>query len=90
MARQELFGAMYSSGRPPRELIAERGLELVEDEALLTELIRRTLAEYPDQLKRYRAGKAGLLGFFVGKVMRASGGRADPRKVNELLRKEVE
>ena len=72
MARQELFGAMYSSGRPPRELI------------------RRTLAEHPVQLERYRAGKRGLPGFLVGKVMRASGGKADPRKVNELLRKEVE
>jgi aspartyl-tRNA(Asn)/glutamyl-tRNA(Gln) amidotransferase subunit B len=48
------------------------------------------LAEHPVQLEQYRAGKTGLLGFFVGKVMRASGGKADPRKVNELLRKEVE
>jgi aspartyl-tRNA(Asn)/glutamyl-tRNA(Gln) amidotransferase subunit B len=90
VARQELFGEMYRSGRSPRRLLAERGLEQVGDEVRLIELVRSALADYPVQLEKYRAGKTGLLGFFVGKVMRASGGKADPRKVGELLRKEVE
>jgi aspartyl-tRNA(Asn)/glutamyl-tRNA(Gln) amidotransferase subunit B len=89
MARQELFGEVLRSGRAPAELIAERGLAQVADEAALVGWIREVLARHPGQLAQYRAGKAGLWGFFVGQVMRASGGRADPRRVHELLRREI-
>ena len=89
VARQELFGELYRSGRPPRELIEERGLEQVGDEEALLALVREALDAHPRQLEQYRAGKSGLFGFFVGKVMRASGGKADPRKVNELVKKEI-
>ncbi len=89
VARQELFGELCRGARPPAELIAERGLEQVGDEAELLALIRQALDEHPQQLEQYRAGKSGLFSFFVGKVMRASGGRAAPAKVNQLLRKEI-
>jgi aspartyl-tRNA(Asn)/glutamyl-tRNA(Gln) amidotransferase subunit B len=88
-ARQDLLPAMCRSGRPPGAIAAERGLEQVGGEAELLRYIREVLDAHPEQLAQYRAGKVGLAGFFVGKVMRASGGAADPRKVTELLVREI-
>jgi len=50
--------------------------------------VRQVLEAHPGQAEQYRVGKKGLLGFFVGEVMRRSGGKADPRKVSALLEKE--
>jgi aspartyl-tRNA(Asn)/glutamyl-tRNA(Gln) amidotransferase subunit B len=86
-ARQELFGASYRTGRRPAELMRELGLEQVSDEAALEKLARAALDAHPDEVARYREGKTALLGFFVGKVMQASKGKANPRKVNVLLRR---
>jgi len=85
-ARQELFPEIYRSGRAPAELARERGLEQIGDRAALRALARQVLAGHPGQVAQYRAGKRGLLGFFVGRAMRASGGAGDPRLLRELLR----
>jgi aspartyl-tRNA(Asn)/glutamyl-tRNA(Gln) amidotransferase subunit B len=84
-ARHELFDELYDSGRPPEELIEERGLHRLGDEASLVELVRESLRAAPDLVARYRAGKSALAEYFVGRVMRASGGKADPEKVRALL-----
>jgi aspartyl-tRNA(Asn)/glutamyl-tRNA(Gln) amidotransferase subunit B len=89
VARQELFPEMYADGTAPGELVLARGLEQVGDEETLRELIRGVLGDHPGQLEQYRAGKQGLLGFFVGQVMKRSGGKADPKKVSELLEREI-
>ena len=89
VARQELFPAMYANGTAPDELVLSQGLEQVGDEDTLRELIRGVLEDHPGQLEQYRAGKRGLLGFFVGQVMKRSGGKADPKKVSELLMREI-
>jgi aspartyl-tRNA(Asn)/glutamyl-tRNA(Gln) amidotransferase subunit B len=86
-ARHELFDALYESGRPPEELVREMGLEQIVDEMVLEKLIRESLRAAPQQLERYRKGKEALFEFFVGKVMEASGGRADPAKIRALLAK---
>jgi Asp-tRNA(Asn)/Glu-tRNA(Gln) amidotransferase B subunit len=52
-------------------------------------MIREVLASHPAQLELYRAGKTGLLGFFVGQVMRRSGGKANPQRVRQLLEEEA-
>ncbi len=88
-AAKWVFDEMYRSGRPAAELIRELGLEQQSDEQALLEIVRRVLAERPAQVEQYRAGKRGLLGFFVGEVMKKSGGSANPRKVNELVREEL-
>jgi aspartyl-tRNA(Asn)/glutamyl-tRNA(Gln) amidotransferase subunit B len=85
VARHELFDALYESGRAPEELVREMRLERVCDETLLEELIRESLRAAPEQLERYRDGKVALFEFFVGKVMQASGGRADPEMIRALL-----
>jgi aspartyl-tRNA(Asn)/glutamyl-tRNA(Gln) amidotransferase subunit B len=88
-ARQELFPQMYRTGVAPDELVRSRGLEQVSDDDTLRGLIREVLAANPAQLEQFRAGKKGLAGYFVGQVMRRSGGRANPARVSELLEEEI-
>jgi aspartyl-tRNA(Asn)/glutamyl-tRNA(Gln) amidotransferase subunit B len=63
---------------------------LVADTAELEPLVERILSENPGQVEAFRGGKQGLLGFFVGQVMRETDGKADPKVVNELLRKKLD
>jgi aspartyl-tRNA(Asn)/glutamyl-tRNA(Gln) amidotransferase subunit B len=87
VARQDLFPELYRTGCSPAQLVRDRGLEQVSDEQALSRIVRQVLEANPEQVARYRAGKHGLLGYFVGLTMRASGGKANPAKINELLRK---
>jgi len=86
VARDPLFGEMVRTGRSAADLVRERGLEQISDAAVLRGVVQRVLDANPDAAHRYRAGKKALLGFFVGEVMKASGGRANPALVNDLLR----
>jgi aspartyl-tRNA(Asn)/glutamyl-tRNA(Gln) amidotransferase subunit B len=90
VARRDLLPEMFRTGRPPDELVRELGLEQVSDAAELERLVRDALSGHPHEVEQYRAGKRGLLGYFVGLVMKASRGRANPRKVDELLRRELD
>lgn len=85
-ARQELLPALLGTDRAPAELVRERGLEQLSDAGALGEIVRSVVAEHPEQLALYRGGKAGVFGWFVGQVMRASRGTANPHAVSELLR----
>ncbi len=76
---------MLESGRSPREIVEEQGLEQLSDAGALTEVVESVLAAHPDQVAAYRGGKSGLLGFFVGQVMRQTQGRANPQLVRELV-----
>jgi aspartyl-tRNA(Asn)/glutamyl-tRNA(Gln) amidotransferase subunit B len=89
VARQELFGEVYRTGRSPAELMRERGLEQVSDAGELVALVRQVVSDHPDQVALYRAGKTGVLGFLIGKVMKASGSRANPQTVRDLLVEEI-
>ncbi len=89
VARRELFPEMFRSGSSPAELVRERGLEQVSDDETLRGLIRGVLADNPRQLEQFRAGKSGLRTYFVGQVMRRSGGKANPGRVHELLQEEI-
>ena len=88
-AARELFPEFFATGKTAEALIAEKGLVQVSDEAALGAIIDEVVANNPAQLSQYRAGKEQVLGFFVGQVMKASGGKANPGKVNELLRKKL-
>jgi aspartyl-tRNA(Asn)/glutamyl-tRNA(Gln) amidotransferase subunit B len=85
-AARSLFQELYRTGRPPEDLVRERGLAQVSDEGELRGIVEEVLTSNPKQVEQYRAGKTALFGFFTGQVMRASGGKANPGKVNELLR----
>lgn len=86
---REIFPDIYRSGRTPEEIVREKGLMQVSDEAALLSIIGEVLGKNGQQVEQYKSGKEQVLGFFVGQVMRASGGKANPGKVNELLRKKL-
>ena len=85
LAAREVLGEMAASGDAPEEVVRRRGLEKVSDDEALVPLVEAVLAEWPDKVGEYRGGKSGLLGFFVGQVVRRTGGKADPVRVRALL-----
>ncbi|MCL2324853.1 MAG: Asp-tRNA(Asn)/Glu-tRNA(Gln) amidotransferase subunit GatB [Actinomycetia bacterium] len=82
---KEVFAEMVETGADPAAIIERKGLKQVSDSAELAGIIDGILAANPDKVEGYRAGKTGLMGFFVGQVMRQTGGQANPQVVNELL-----
>jgi glutaminyl-tRNA synthetase len=86
---KELFAELVAKGGDPRELVRERGLEKVSDAALLEPLVDRLLEAWPGKVEEYRQGKTGLLGFFIGQIMKETKGRADPGAVQDLLRRRL-
>jgi len=87
---KEVFEAMWNGEGDADAIIAERGLEQVTDAGEIEALVDEVIASNPEQLEQYRAGKTKLMGFFVGQVMKASGGKANPQQVNEILRSRLD
>ena len=87
---KEVFELMYHSGKAAGEIVKERGLEQVSDVRELDAMIDKILAENPGQVEKYKAGKQQLMGFFVGQVMKATGGKANPGVVNDILKKKLQ
>ena len=86
---REIFPEVYSSGKTPEQIVQEKGLIQVSDEGALDKIIGEVLAKNPAQVAQFKEGKQQVLGFLVGQVMKASGGKANPGKVNELLKKKL-
>ena len=86
---KEVFDAMFDSGRPPAEIVEERGLKQVSDSGEIEALIDTIIAGNADKVEEYKSGKDKLFGFFVGQVMKASQGKANPKVVNEILREKL-
>ncbi|TMA57244.1 MAG: Asp-tRNA(Asn)/Glu-tRNA(Gln) amidotransferase subunit GatB [Deltaproteobacteria bacterium] len=84
-----VFDAMRTSGKAPDTLIAEQGLSQVSDAGALEAQIAQVLAAHPDKVAEYRAGRERLLPFFVGQVMKATQGKANPQLLNEILKKKL-
>jgi glutaminyl-tRNA synthetase len=86
---KELFGEIVQTGADPRQIVAERGLAQIDDAAALVPIVARIVTANPEKASQYRAGKTGLLGFFVGQVMRETQNRANPKLVQELVQHEL-
>ncbi|HEY0399503.1 MAG TPA: Asp-tRNA(Asn)/Glu-tRNA(Gln) amidotransferase GatCAB subunit B, partial [Acidimicrobiia bacterium] len=84
-AGKEVLAEMVERGRTPARIIAERGLAQVSDEGAIASLVDEVVAANPDKLAAYLDGKTALFGFFVGQVIRASRGNANPQVVQKLL-----
>jgi aspartyl-tRNA(Asn)/glutamyl-tRNA(Gln) amidotransferase subunit B len=80
-----LLKKVEESGRKPAEIVAAEGLGLIGDEDALRSQIEAVLSESPSEVANFKAGKESLLGWFVGQVMRRTGGKADPKRTRELL-----
>lgn len=87
---KEVFEVMWETGQEADAIIAERGLEQVTDAGAIEAVIDEVIAANPGQLEQYRAGKTKLMGFFVGQTMKASGGKANPQQVNEILKRKLD
>ncbi|RKZ38118.1 MAG: Asp-tRNA(Asn)/Glu-tRNA(Gln) amidotransferase GatCAB subunit B [Gammaproteobacteria bacterium] len=83
---KQVFESMWAGAGDADTIIAERGLRQVTDTGAIDELVRSVIQQYPDQAAQYRSGKDKLLGFFVGQVMQASRGKANPAQVNAALK----
>ncbi len=84
-AAKEVFAELAGAGGRPLDIVRAKGLEQLDDDGELTTIVDTVLRDHPGQVTAFRGGKTALMGFFVGQVMKASGGRADPRRVRELL-----
>jgi aspartyl-tRNA(Asn)/glutamyl-tRNA(Gln) amidotransferase subunit B len=80
---------MVNTRKPAAEIIEAKGLKQVSDEGTIEKIIDEVLAKSSNQVAQFREGKQQVLGFLVGQVMKASGGKANPGKVNELLKKKL-
>jgi aspartyl-tRNA(Asn)/glutamyl-tRNA(Gln) amidotransferase subunit B len=80
---------MFRTGRTAAEIVAAKGLTQVSDASVLEKILDEVLARNPMQVEQYKGGKQQVLGFLVGQVMKESGGKANPGKVNELLKRRL-
>ena len=87
---KEIFEKLWSSDNEVDEIIQSEGLEQVTDDKEIESIIDEVINNNPEQLAQYRSGKDRLFGFFVGQVMKASEGKANPKQVNDILRKKLE
>jgi aspartyl-tRNA(Asn)/glutamyl-tRNA(Gln) amidotransferase subunit B len=90
-ASQKLFPLMLeNSDRPALELATEHDLVQDTREDVIEEIMRKAMAQYPDKVEAYRKGNKGLLGLFMGEVMKGTKGKSDPKRANEVVRKMLE
>ena len=86
---KEVFEAMWSGEGDADAVIDKKGLKQITDSDAIEKVIDDVIAGNPKQLEQYRAGQDKLFGFFVGQVMKASQGKANPAQVNDLLKKKL-
>jgi aspartyl-tRNA(Asn)/glutamyl-tRNA(Gln) amidotransferase subunit B len=86
---KEVFEESYRTGEAPLAIVERRGVRQISDEAVLGEIVERVVSASPKQVASYQAGKDAVFGFFVGQVMKETGGRANPTLTAELLRKRL-
>jgi aspartyl-tRNA(Asn)/glutamyl-tRNA(Gln) amidotransferase subunit B len=85
-----VFEKMFRSTLTAANIVAAEGLAQIDDDAQIVALIADVLAANPDPVAQYRGGKTTTFGFLVGKVMKAAGGKANPKRVNDLLKRALE
>ncbi len=86
---KEVFEAMWTEGLDADAIIDAKGLRQITDTSAIERAIDEVMAKSPGQLAEYRAGKDKLFGYFVGQVMKATGGKANPAQLNELLKRKL-
>lgn len=87
---KEVFAEMFDAGVSPAEVVKARGMAQVSDPKAIEGAVDKILAENPNVVADYKGGKQGVIGFLVGKVMQASQGKANPKLVNEILKKKLD
>ncbi|MCM0019524.1 MAG: Asp-tRNA(Asn)/Glu-tRNA(Gln) amidotransferase GatCAB subunit B, partial [Tagaea sp.] len=83
---KDVFAIMVETGKDAASIVEEKGLRQVTDTGAIDAAIAKVMAENEAKVAEYRAGKVTLFGWFVGQVMKGTGGKANPAKVNEILK----
>jgi aspartyl-tRNA(Asn)/glutamyl-tRNA(Gln) amidotransferase subunit B len=86
---KDVFEEMVETGKPPAEIVVEKGLRQVTDTGAIDAAVTRVLAANADKVAEYKTGKDKLFGFFVGQVMKAMQGKGNPALVNEAVKKQL-
>lgn len=86
---KDILPDLLTQGGSPKAIVEKKGLLQVSDPKVIAAAIDKVIASFPDELEKYRGGKTKLLGFFVGKVMQETGGKADPKLTNQLLQQKL-
>jgi aspartyl-tRNA(Asn)/glutamyl-tRNA(Gln) amidotransferase subunit B len=87
---KEIFPEMFRTGKMPIQIVEERGLKQLSDEHAVVEIARKVLEENPHVVSQYKSGKTNVISFFVGQVMKQTKGTANPKLVNDVLRRLLE
>ena len=82
----EVFSEMFETGKPVAQVIEEKGFVQISDVSEIENIVDEVVAANEQQVNAYRGGNEKLFGFFVGQVMKTSGGRANPKIVNDVLK----
>ncbi len=90
IGKQILVEEMIVNGEKASAIVEKKGLSQISDEGAIKEIVEKVVNSHPNEIEAYRNGKTNLLGFFVGQVMKETKGRANPKTVNELIRKILE
>ena len=81
---------MFDSGDMPSKIVEEKGMKQVSDAGAIEAVVEKLMVQFPDKVAEYQGGKKGLIGFFVGQVMREMHGQANPQVVNQVLAEKLE
>ena len=87
---KELLPELLEKGGSPRQIVDERGLGMISDPAVLNSIVDELLISHPAEVEAFRGGKKKLQGFFVGQLMKKTGGKADPKLANQILAKKLQ
>jgi aspartyl-tRNA(Asn)/glutamyl-tRNA(Gln) amidotransferase subunit B len=86
---KSVFEEMYRTGKNAEDIVKEKGLTQISDTGAIEKAIDEVIAGSQNEVERFRGGDEKLMGFFVGQVMKATKGKANPQMVNELLKKKL-
>ena len=86
---KKVFETMVKTGQNPVEIIKEKGLKQQSDPEELEKIVVNVLNKYSEKVKEYKSGKEKLYGFFIGEIMKASSGKANPKLVNDILKEKL-
>ncbi|WP_255092334.1 Asp-tRNA(Asn)/Glu-tRNA(Gln) amidotransferase subunit GatB [Synechococcus sp. J7-Johnson] len=86
---KEILPELLEQGGSAKAIVAERGLGMISDPSAITQVVQELLAAHPAEVEAFRGGKTKLQGFFVGQLMKLTGGRADPKLANRILNEQL-
>lgn len=86
---KSVLTTMYSSGDSAQTVVSREGLEQITDTSAIEALVAKVIADNPSQVAKFQGGNLKMLGYFVGQVMKLSGGQANPKMVNEMIKKAI-